>query len=246
MGSVKLNGKVRYENLENEFNDAEEFLIDGDSLLLSVVNDENFNMIYGGQSLQLVYIIERKLKLFVKKGAKFTFIFLKLSNQILWEKCVAVQLFREVIIYHLSSNLGYNVLRDFEDLSDMNFIQYLSDTKPSMIILSYEGIQLFRSTLFDLNENEMQRIEEFLKAQINCYLKLEINVSLIESVGLTLTGLFGNIIFFQQSKLKTKDKPMSNAPKPKKSQVKKNQRSVLLLCHLPVILKHIHNQLLFN
>ena len=52
MSSVKLNGKLRYENLENEFNDVEEFLIDGDSLLLSVVNDENFSMIYGGQSLQ--------------------------------------------------------------------------------------------------------------------------------------------------------------------------------------------------
>ena len=42
MSSIILNGKVRYENLENEFNDAE-FLIDGDSLLLSAVNDENFN-----------------------------------------------------------------------------------------------------------------------------------------------------------------------------------------------------------
>ena len=61
MSSIKLNGKVRYENLGNEFNDAEEFLIDSDSLLLSVVNDENFNMIYGGQSIQLLYIIERKL-----------------------------------------------------------------------------------------------------------------------------------------------------------------------------------------
>ena len=67
MSSVKLNGKLRCENLENEFNDVEEFLIDGDSLLLSVVNDENFSMIYGGQSLQLVYIIERKLKLFLQK-----------------------------------------------------------------------------------------------------------------------------------------------------------------------------------
>ena len=57
MSSVKLNVKLRYENLENEFNDVEEFLIDGDSLLLSVVNDENFSMIYGGQSLQLVYIV---------------------------------------------------------------------------------------------------------------------------------------------------------------------------------------------
>ena len=75
MSSVKLNGKLRYENLENEFNDAEEFLVDGDSLLLSAVNDENFNMIYGGQSLQLIYVIERKLKLFVQKGAKLVLFF---------------------------------------------------------------------------------------------------------------------------------------------------------------------------
>ena len=75
MNSVKLNVKLRYESLENEFNNVEEFLIDGDSLLLSVVNDGNFSMIYGGQSLQLVYIIERKLKLFVQKGAKFSIIF---------------------------------------------------------------------------------------------------------------------------------------------------------------------------
>ena len=222
MSSVKLNGKLRYENLENEFNDAEEFLIDGDSLLLSAVNDENVNMIYGGQSLQLVYVIERKLKLFVQRGAKFSIVFLKFSNQFLWGKCVAVQLFREVIIYHLSSNLGYNVLRDFEDLLDMNFIQYLRDTKPPMVILSYEGIQLFRSTLFGLNEKELQRIEEFLKAQINHYLKLEMHVSLIESVCLTKAGLFGNIIVvFQQSQLKIKDKPKLNTPKLKQESSKK-------------------------
>ena len=222
MSSVKLNGKLRYENLENEFNDAEEFLVDGDSLLLSAVNDENFNMIYGGQSLQLIYVIERKLKLFVQKGAKFSIIFLKLSNQILWKICVAVQLFREVLIYHLSSNLGYNVLKDFEDLSDMNFIQYLSDSKLSMVVLSYEGIQLFRSTLFGLNEKKLQKIEEFLKTQINHYLKLEMHVSLIESVHLTKTGLFGNIIVVvQQSQLKTKDKPKSNTPKLKKESTKK-------------------------
>ena len=216
MSSIILNGKVRYENLENEFNDAE-FLIDGDSLLLSAVNDENFNMIYGGQSLQLVYMIERKLKVFVQKGAKFSIIFLKLSNQILWKRCVALQLFREVLLYHLSSNLGYNVLRDFEDLLDMNYIHYLSDTKPSMIILSYKGIKVFRSTLFDLNEKEMQRIEKFFKAQINLYLKLGMHISLIESVHLTKTGLFGNLIVaFQQTQLKTEDKPESNTPKLKK------------------------------
>ena len=217
MSSVKLNGKVRYENLENEFNDAEEFLIDGDSLLLSAVNDENFNMIYGGQSLQLVYIIERKLKLFVQKGAKFSIVFLKLSNQVLWRKCVAVQLFREVLIYHLSSNLAYHVLRDFEDLLDINFIQYFCDTKPFMVVLSYKGIQLFRSKLFGLNEKEMQGIEEFLKSQINHYLELGMHVSLIESVHLTKTGLFGNLIVaFQQSQPRTEDKPDSNTPKLKK------------------------------
>ena len=106
-------------------------------------------------------------------------------------------------------------------LLDMNFIQYLSDTKPSMIILSYEGIKLFRSTFFDLDEKKIQRIEGFLKTQINDYLKLEINVSLIESIDLTKTGLFGNIIFFQQNQLKTKDKPKSNARKlEKKSSIK--------------------------
>ena len=210
MSFIKLNGKVRYENLGNEFNDAEEFLIDGDSLLLSVANDENFNMIHGGQSLQLVYIIERKLKLLVQRGAKFTVIFSKLSNCILWSRCVSMQLFREVLMYHLSSNLSYHVLRDFEDLSDMNFIQYLNDTKPSMIILSYEGIQMLRSKFFDLNEKLMQRIEDFLKVQINDYLKLGINVSLIERLHLTKTGLFGDIIMFQPSQLETEDKSKLN------------------------------------
>ena len=210
MSSIKLNGKVRYENLGNEFNDAEEFLIDGDSLLLSVVNDENFNMIYGGQSLQLLYIIERKLKLLVQRGAKFTIIFLKFSNCILWSKCVSMQLFREVLMYHLSLNLSYKVLRDFEELSDMKFIQYLNDTKPSMIILSYDGIQMLRAKFFDLNEKLMQRIQDFLKVQINDYLKLEINVSFIERLHLTKAGLFGDILMFQPNQLETEDKSKLN------------------------------------
>ena len=75
--------------------------------------------------------------------------------------------------------------------------------------------------MFDLDEKKIQRIEGFLKTQINDYLKLEINVSLIESIDLTKTGLFGNIIFFQQSQLKTKDKPKSNVRKlEKKSSIK--------------------------
>ena len=43
------------------------------------------------------------------------------------------------------------------------------------------------------------------------------HVSLIESVHLTKTGLFGNLLVaFQQSQLKTEDKPESNTPKLKK------------------------------
>lgn len=68
-----------------------------------------------------------------------------------------MQLFREVLMYHLSLNFSYKVLRDFEDLSDMKFIQYLNDTKPSMIIYGYEGIQMLRAKFFDLNEKLMQR-----------------------------------------------------------------------------------------
>ena len=214
---MKLRDILGYENLENEFNDAEEFIIDGDSLLLSVVNDENFNMIYGGHSLQLVYIVERKLKLFVQKGPRFTIIFAKLLNRLLWNRCVAMQLFREVLIYHLSSNLNYNVIRERTDCN-----QYLNDTKPSMIILSYQGLKLFRSKLFHLSDAEMKKIKYFLLEQINNYLKLGMNISLIETVHLTRTGLFGNIIMSKPSQLQTKRKPVKPADALNMTNVKKD------------------------
>ena len=217
MCSVQLKNILRYENLENEFNDAEEFIIDGDSLLLSVVNDQNFNMIYGGHSLQLVYIVERKLKLFVQKGPRFTILFAKLLNRLLWNRCVAMQLFREVLIYHLSLNLNYNVIRELTD-----FNQYLSDTKPSMIILSYQGLKLFRSKLFHLSDAEMKKIKHFLFERIGYYLKLGMNISLIETVHLTRTGLFGNIIMSQPSQLQTKRKSVKPADTLNVTNVKKD------------------------
>ena len=217
MCSVQLKNILRYENLENEFNDAEEFIIDGDSLLLSVVNDQNFNMIYGGHSLQLVYIVERKLKLFVQKGPRFTILFAKLLNRLLWNRCVAMQLFREVLIYHLSLNLNYNVIRERTD-----FNQYLNDTKPSMIILSYQGLKLFRSKLFHLSDAEMKKIKHFLFERIGYYLKLGMNISLIETVHLTRTGLFGNIIMSQPSQLQTKRKSVKPADTLNVTNVKKD------------------------
>ena len=41
-------------NLDNEFSDSEIFLIDGDSLLISVFNDENLNWSFGGEMLHLI------------------------------------------------------------------------------------------------------------------------------------------------------------------------------------------------
>ena len=53
----------------SDFRDADIFLIDGDSLLFELVDQEHtLSWSGGGQYLHLAYIVERFMQLFIQKG----------------------------------------------------------------------------------------------------------------------------------------------------------------------------------
>ena len=111
-------------NLGNEFSDSEIFLVDGDSLLVSALNDDNLNWSFGGEMLHLIYLVERKLNKFVRKQGKFSVVFFQQSS-ILWQGNASYLLARSVLIMHLKCCTQYDVLDTFLNPWDPSFVKYL-------------------------------------------------------------------------------------------------------------------------
>lgn len=59
---------VSYLNILTDFADAEIFLIDGDSLLLELLEETTLDWTNGGQFLHLTYLVECFLQYFTDKG----------------------------------------------------------------------------------------------------------------------------------------------------------------------------------
>ena len=83
-------------NLMNEFADAEMFLIDGDSLFVELLLNKNLDWHYGGQFLHLIYLCERYLHLFERKGAIFQLVFFQ-EYQDLWNSNPSLKLARQAL-----------------------------------------------------------------------------------------------------------------------------------------------------
>ena len=132
-------------NLMNEFADAEMFLIDADSLFMEILLDSNLDWCYGGQLLHLVYLFERYLHLFVRKGGVFQLLFFR-DFQELWKSEPSLYLARQALKFHLRKHISNKVLCDFQNPWDPMFAKYVKEFCPSFILLSDGNIKKQRSS----------------------------------------------------------------------------------------------------
>ena len=82
---AQLSESARYVTVLSDFGEAEQFLIEGDSILQLAFEDDRLDWQHGGQYLHLIYVIEKIVSQFFRRGAHFSFIFFE-SHQEIWKE----------------------------------------------------------------------------------------------------------------------------------------------------------------
>jgi len=168
--------KPHYIDLCIEFADSEEFLIDGDALLLHTLGKDPATREGSLSSLHLIYLLEKSLSHFQKRGGNFVLCFFN-ANKSLWTSKI-LQLLREVVIVHFSKNTKISVFTDFETPFDEKFIAFVGKEKPCFILSTCGDSEIF--------EQNQQMTLFFIQ-----YQNLGINFAELQEISKSLVSIFG-------------------------------------------------------
>ncbi|XP_046851941.1 probable ATP-dependent RNA helicase DDX60 isoform X1 [Xenia sp. Carnegie-2017] len=184
--------RPQFLNLMNEFADAEMFLIDGDSLLMEQALDKNLDWTCSGQLLHLVYLFERYLHLFVRKGGVFEIVFFQDLGK-MWKTQTSIHLARNVIIEHLKANVTHKILCEFESPWDMKFQKYIEEFAPSFMLLS-DGLMSRNSNQNFIHKDAPELFEHhFLQV-----LSLKLNIAFTNPIEFGTSTLNGFHIMYER------------------------------------------------
>lgn len=128
-----------YQNVAPSFADEVPFLVDGDSLLVTIMLDPNWSSQLGGSSLHLVYLFERYLNVFVERGGHFHIVFFQCWRYV-WNKHLNISLHRLILINHLSNNTKYQV-HLLDHCFDERFTQLVATIRPGFILTNLDMIE---------------------------------------------------------------------------------------------------------
>jgi len=168
--------KPQYIDLCIEFADSEEFLIDGDALLLHTVGKEAAKKEGNLSSLHIIFLLEKALSHFQERGGEFALVFFN-SNKSLWTSKTLL-LLRSVVILHFRNNTKISVFTEFENPYDEKFIVYVGKEKPCFVLSTCGDPEIF--------EQNQQMSLFFIQ-----YQNLGINFAEIQGVSKTLVNIFG-------------------------------------------------------
>ena len=168
--------KPHYIDLCIEFADSEEFLIDGDALLLHTIGKETESREGSLSSLHIISLLEKSLSHFEERGGVFALTFFN-ANKSLWTSKTLL-LLREVVILHFRNNTKISVFTDFETPYDEKFIAYVGKEKPCFILSTCGDPEIFaqnqQMTLFFIQ-----------------YQNLGINFAELQEISKSLVSIFG-------------------------------------------------------
>lgn len=130
-----------------EFRDTTNYLIDGDSLLLSIAHRTNINLhSYFGNTLHVIFIIERILRTLFQQSQQcnYTLVFFDCHHRLYQHESSILTLLRACLIHHLSKNLPQEhtmKLYQFSSWQDENYLRLIRDDKP--MFLFYHDMSTF-------------------------------------------------------------------------------------------------------
>ena len=133
---AQLSESARYVTVLSDFGEAEQFLIEGDSILQLAFEDDRLDWQHGGQYLHLIYVIEKIVSQFFRRGAHFSFIFFE-SHQEIWKETGSKRFARTVLISHLKSVLkSPAAITCFTSPDSEQWVDFLLSYQPAFIGIS--------------------------------------------------------------------------------------------------------------
>ncbi|XP_044537614.1 probable ATP-dependent RNA helicase DDX60 [Gracilinanus agilis] len=136
--------KANYSSLLNDFVESELFLIDGDSLFITCLNDKNLKT---GQNLHFFYLVERYLLDLKSKGGQFIVVFFKDFEHSYFQTPALLPL-RTALILHLQQNTDINIQTEFSGCFSEEWNCFLKKNCPFFLLISDEGITQLQTFLF--------------------------------------------------------------------------------------------------
>ncbi|XP_068953370.1 probable ATP-dependent RNA helicase DDX60 isoform X2 [Petaurus breviceps papuanus] len=133
-----------YSSLLNDFVESELFLIDGDSLFITCLNDEELKP---GQSLHFFYLVERYLLDLKSKGGQFIVVFFKDFEHSYFETPGLLPL-RTALILHLQQNTDINIQTEFSGCFSQEWNCFLERNCPYFLLVLDEGMTDLQTYLF--------------------------------------------------------------------------------------------------
>ncbi|CAF1179344.1 unnamed protein product [Adineta steineri] len=145
---------ARFLDAHREFRDCIQYFIDGDSLLLSIAHHINVNLeLYGGNTLHVIYIIERILLTLFNQSHEnnYTIVFFDCHFQLYQQSNSILTLIRTGLIVHLLKNTNqYNGIKihQFSSWLSDEYLTLTREEKPLFIF--YHDL-----STFDINNDKL-------------------------------------------------------------------------------------------
>ncbi|XP_032874857.1 probable ATP-dependent RNA helicase DDX60 [Amblyraja radiata] len=140
MSSILVNKLSRAEcaSLLHDSVESEFFVIDGDSLMVQHVLNNNF---YEGQNLHFFYSVEAFLFDITQKGAKYVIVFFK-DAESMWLGNSYLLSLRSALILHLKKNTEIPVYTEFTNCFSLKWQAFVQENYPYFILISDEAFKL--------------------------------------------------------------------------------------------------------
>ncbi|PNF27374.1 hypothetical protein B7P43_G01190, partial [Cryptotermes secundus] len=176
-----------FQDITSMFSNGAIFLVDGDSLLLNLMGNANYDPDNGGQFLHLTYLCERQLQLFARKGGKFEIIFCNIWNRA-WSSKPTLLLARSALISHLRFNILCKV-HEFDSMWDVNLRTILEKCNCAFILTDFQMLDSY----FKLFPHDDHTIQEMIFHVSICYSLLSLYLGCVDmnEVELTVSTLNG-------------------------------------------------------
>ena len=147
--------KSSFQDITNMFSSGAIFFVDGDSLLLNLMGDVNYDTNNGGQLLHLIYLCERHLQLFSRKGGNFEIIFFNIWSQA-WSGKHTLLLARSALMSHLRFNMSCKV-HEFDSVWDVKFREILEERNCAFMLTDFQMLDTY-GELFPQEDHVLQEL----------------------------------------------------------------------------------------
>ena len=183
--------KPLFQDITNMLSNGAVFFVDGDSLLLNLMGDVNYDTNNGGQLLHLIYLCERHLQLFSRKGGNFEIIFFNIWRQA-WSGKHSLLLARSALMSHLRFNMSYKV-HEFDSVWDVKFRQILEDRNCAFMLTDFQMLD----TYCELFPQEDHMLQELIFHVSICFSLVALYLGLVDMNDVKLTVSTLNAFYCQ-------------------------------------------------